>query len=69
MAEIFPASPFERILKKNGAKRVSIQAAKEFANIMEEKMSEILKEAIELTKHAGRKTLLAEDIRLAKRKL
>jgi len=64
----FPLLPFERLIKKAGAKRVSHEAAEELAKVMEEKMMEIAEEAAELAKHAGRKTVLAEDIRLAFRK-
>ena len=60
---------FERILKKAGAKRVSRSALEEFANVMEEKMFKIANEAAILAKHAGRKTILGEDIRVARRKL
>jgi histone H3/H4 len=66
--KILPLSPFERILKKAGAKRVSHGAMEEFAKVMEEKLLEIAEEAVALARHAGRKTILAEDIRLAKRK-
>ncbi|MFH7882362.1 MAG: histone family protein [Candidatus Aenigmatarchaeota archaeon] len=69
MAEFFTLSPFERILKKAGAKRVSKGAMEEFANIMEEKMLEIAKEAANLAKHAGRKTIFDSDVRLARKKL
>lgn len=64
-----PRMPFERILKKAGAKRVSRSASEEFANVMEEKMFKIANEAAILAKHAGRKTILGEDIRVARRKL
>lgn len=66
---VLPLQPFIRLLKKAGAKRVSRQAAKELARVIEEKLLEISKEAIVLTKHAGRKTITGEDIRLAKKKL
>lgn len=61
--------PFERFLKKAGAKRVSRGAAEELAEVVEEKILKIAAEAITLAKHAGRKTIVAEDIRLARRKL
>ena len=63
-----PLSPFERLLKKAGAKRVSRGALEEFANMMEEKMSLLAAEATALAKHAGRKTITDEDIRIARRK-
>ncbi|TAL48588.1 histone family protein [archaeon] len=66
---ILPRLPFERILKKAGAKRVSQEAMEEIANVMEERLTEIAKNACLLAKHAGRKTLTTEDIRMARRKL
>jgi histone H3/H4 len=60
---------FERILKNAGAKRVSHSALQEFSIVTEEKLYKIAKEAAVLAKHAGRKTILAEDIRMAKRKI
>jgi histone H3/H4 len=65
----FPALPFERILKKAGAKRVSIGACKEFAMIMEYRIMRIAEEAAALADHAGRKTVLADDVRMARRRL
>jgi len=66
---IVPKLPFERILKKAGAKRVSADASEEFAIVIEEKMFAIAKESAMLAKHAGRKTITAEDVRMAKRKI
>lgn len=66
---ILPRLPFERILKKAGAKRVSYDALDEFAKVMEEKLLDVAKEAVDLAKHAGRKTILEEDIRIARKKL
>jgi len=65
---MLPKAPFERVLKKAGAKRVSQEALDEFAKVMEDQLYVIAKEAAALAKHAGRKTILAEDIRLARRK-
>lgn len=64
----FPVLPFERLIKKAGAKRVSAGAAEELAKVMEERITEIAEEASKLANHAGRKTVMAEDIRLAYRK-
>ena len=68
MANVLPRLPFERILKKVGAKRVSQEALEEFAIVMEEKLMSVAKEAVALAKHAGRKTLISEDIRLSRNK-
>jgi histone H3/H4 len=64
-----PRAPFERILKRAGAKRVSQDAMDEFAKVMEEKMFNVAKEAAMLAKHAGRKTIVGEDVRMARRKV
>lgn len=69
MTKFLPILPFERILKKAGAKRVSQDAMDEFAMVIEEKLYAIAKEAGILAKHAGRKTIIAEDVRIAKRKI
>lgn len=64
----FPVLPFERILKRAGARRVSYDAAEELSKVVEEKIFKIAEEAAALAEHAGRKTVLAEDVRLARRK-
>ena len=58
-------SPMYRILKKNGAERVSDESVVELRRITEEIASTIAKNAVYLTGHAGRKTVKAEDVRLA----
>jgi histone H3/H4 len=69
MTKFLPVLPFERILKKAGAKRVSQDALEEFSTVMEEKLYVIAKEAAVLAKHAGRKTIIGEDVRIAKRRI
>lgn len=66
---ILPKLPFERLMKKAGAKRVSEDALEEMAKVLEEKLTEISKEAALLAQHAGRKTILDEDVRIAKKKI
>ena len=62
------SAAFERILKHAGAKRVSAEAAEEFAKIMEDRLLQVATEAVALAKHAGRKTIIDEDVRVARRK-
>ncbi|UCG94974.1 MAG: histone family protein [archaeon] len=63
-----PLAPIERILKKAGANRVSKEACEEFAGVIEEVAFELAAETASLATHAGRKTVLAKDVKLAKRK-
>jgi len=54
-----------RILKKSGAQRVSDESADELRRIIEEIAIAIAKSAVELSIHAGRKTVRGDDVKLA----
>ena len=58
-------SPMNRILKKAGAERVSDDSVDELRRIIEEIAMEISKGAVDMAKHAGRKTVKSEDVKLA----
>ncbi len=64
MAEL-PIAPVKRILKNAGAERISDDAAVELATILEEEGEAIAARATKLAKHAGRKTITADDVKLA----
>lgn len=62
-----PLLPFEKILKEADSDiRVSEAATKEFVEVIDEIARKIAKDAAQFAKHAKRKTVMQEDIKLAK---
>ncbi len=53
------------ILKKSGSHRVSDESADELRRIIEEIALGIAKSAVDMSTHAGRKTVRGEDVKLA----
>ncbi|WP_410319709.1 histone family protein [Methanobrevibacter sp.] len=64
MSEI-PKAPIARIIKEAGAERVSEDAKAELAAYVEEIARNVAKEATQVAKIAKRKTIKADDIKLA----
>ncbi|HEX2406455.1 MAG TPA: histone family protein [Nitrososphaeraceae archaeon] len=61
----FGLAVMNRIIKKAGAQRVSDEASDTLRKILEEIANNISKNAIDIAKHAGRKTIKTDDILLA----
>lgn len=57
-----PISPVGRIIKRAGAQRISKDAKKRLAEILEDKGLEIASDALRLAKHSGRKTVMKRDV-------
>lgn len=64
-----PVASVDRIIRNAGADRVSEDAKEALAAILEEYGTRVSAEAIKLCKHAGRKTVKEEDIRLASQRI
>ncbi len=62
---IIPLSVAARMLTNAGAERVSVEAAHEFALVLEEIGRSISEYAVRLAEHAKRKTVLGEDVKFA----
>jgi len=66
---VIAAAPMADILRMAGAERVSDDAARAMAEVMIDKAGELARDAVRLSKHAGRKTVKRADIDLARKNL
>lgn len=61
MAEI-PTAPVTRLMRNAGAERVSEDASQALVEVLEEYGEKVAAKSVALAKHAGRKTVKAEDV-------
>jgi histone H3/H4 len=61
---MLPIAAVERIVRKTGIERISMGAVKEISKTVEEIGAELALEAAQAARHAKRKTILKEDIKL-----
>lgn len=61
MTEI-PTAPVTRLMRNAGAERVSEDASQALVEVLEEYGEKVAAKSVSLAKHAGRKTVKAEDV-------
>ena len=64
-----PKAPIERIIRKAGAERVSDEAVEALVEHIEDIAVKTSRLAITVARHAGRKTVQYEDIKLAEKEM
>jgi histone H3/H4 len=66
---ILPVAPVSRLIREAGADRVSEGARDALAEVLENYGMEVAREAVGWASHAKRKTVKAEDIREASKRV
>lgn len=69
MAEEFTLAPMRRLLKRFGELRVSLEASEELRRVIGEYGERIAKAAVTHALKEGRKTVLARDVKAAKKEV
>jgi DNA-binding protein len=66
---VLPLAAVERIARKAGVERISAEALQELAISVEDIAAELVREIETISRHAGRRTVSAEDVKIAAGKL
>ncbi|HMF30047.1 MAG TPA: histone [Candidatus Lokiarchaeia archaeon] len=64
-AKIFAWSPIRELMKANGAEMVARDAVDELISVLERGAKELTNKALEFSRHAGRKKVTADDMKMA----
>lgn len=64
-----PIAAVERVARKAGVERISAEALQELAVSVEDIAAELVKEIETIAKHAGRRTVNPEDVKIAAGKM
>lgn len=62
---VIPTAPIDRLMRNAGAARVSEAASKKLVDALEDYTEDVARKAVDVARHSGRKTVKAEDIKLA----
>jgi histone H3/H4 len=65
MVRTFPLAPLEKVAREAGAERVSVSAVEALKDAVLDVAEVIAADAVAASKHAGRVTVKASDIKLA----
>lgn len=65
---VIPTAPIDRLMRNAGAARVSEAASKKMVDALEDYTTDVARRAVDIARHSGRKTVKAEDIKLALKK-
>lgn len=65
MPKVFAWSPIKELMKSCGAEMVSREAVDELISYLESVAKELTSKALELSRHAQRKKLTEDDMKLA----
>lgn len=64
---ILPKAPINRMFKKAGGDRLSSEARDLILENIEGYAMSLMKDCVSISRHVGRKTVMAEDVKLAKK--
>ena len=64
-----PLAPIDRILHQESGQRVSDEAVRRLRDFLEKLARQLARDSAEFAQHAGRRTIIAEDVDMAIKRL